>query len=142
MDIMHRKEYDGSKINSESAGSGLCGNGAVYGPTHLNDRWAQFLDTPTEENEKDFTKTQRLISEECASIRDMLLQKNKEYGDSAMNPLRIFASPGNVESINIRIDDKLSRIANQGEKNIKEDTVLDLIGYLILKRIAEKEEKD
>jgi hypothetical protein len=83
--------------------------------------------------------TQKLIVEECAFVRDVLLQKNKEYGDSALKPLRIFASSDNVEQINTRIDDKLSRIANQGEKNIKEDTVLDLIGYLILKRIAEKE---
>ena len=90
-------------------------------------------------NVSSFTKTQKLITKECAFVRDVLLQKNKEYGDSALKPLRIFASSDNVEQINTRIDDKLSRIANQGEKNIKEDTVLDLIGYLILKRIAERE---
>ena len=83
-------------------------------------------------------KTQKMITEECENIKNILLQKNKEYGDAAINPLRIFSSADNVEQINVRIDDKLSRIKNKGSKAIKEDTVLDLIGYLILKRVAEK----
>lgn len=81
--------------------------------------------------------TQKLISKECDGIKKILLQKNKEYGDSAISPVRIFSSINNIEQINVRIDDKLSRIKNKGGKLIKEDTVLDLIGYLILKRVAE-----
>jgi len=67
---------------------------------------------------------------------NILLQKNKEYGDSAINPVRIFSSVDSIEQINVRIDDKLSRIKNKKSKVIKEDTELDLIGYLILKRVA------
>jgi hypothetical protein len=83
-------------------------------------------------------ETQKMITEECENIKNILLQKNKEYGNSAINPLRIFSSTDNIEQINVRIDDKLSRIKNKNSKIIKEDTVLDLIGYLILKRVAEK----
>jgi len=82
--------------------------------------------------------TQDLIKEECDNIKAILLQKNKEYGDSAINPVRIFSKADTIEQINVRIDDKLSRIKNRGAKIINEDTELDLIGYLILKRIKEK----
>jgi len=83
-------------------------------------------------------KTQEMIKKECDDIKEILLKKNKEYGNSAIEPLRIFSSVDKIEQINVRIDDKLSRIKNKNHKTIKEDTVLDLIGYLILKRIAEK----
>ena len=81
---------------------------------------------------------QKMISAECNNIKEILLQKNKEYGNSAINPVRIFSSADNIEQINVRLDDKLSRIKNKGNKTIKEDTVLDLIGYLILRQIAIK----
>ena len=83
-------------------------------------------------------KTQKMISAECDNIKNILLQKNKEYGDSAIHPVRIFSSADNIEQINVRLDDKLSRIKNKGVKTIEEDTELDLIGYLILKRVARK----
>ena len=89
----------------------------------------------------DDTLVQKLIKEECEAIKQMLLIKNKEYGDSAIAPLRIFSSSDNIEQINVRIDDKLSRISTAGKKNIKEDTELDLIGYLILKRVAKSANK-
>jgi len=40
-----------------------------------------------------------------------------------------------VEQINVRIDDKLSRIA-RGRDYAGDDTELDLIGYLVLRRVA------
>lgn len=83
----------------------------------------------------ELTATQELIEQECYHIRDLLLDKNRKYGDSAINPVRIFSQADAVEQINVRIDDKLSRIAsNQGDDT--EDTELDLIGYLVLKRVA------
>ena len=63
----------------------------------------------------------------------MLLAKNKSYGDSASDPLRIFSKVDVIEAINVRIDDKLSRIS-RGKEFQGDDTELDLIGYLILKR--------
>ena len=86
--------------------------------------------------------SQQMIAEEFNSIRDLVLQKNKEYGDSAFDPVRIFSTADSVEQIKVRIDDKLSRLVNKGLKLIVEDTLSDLIGYLILLRIAERKIKE
>lgn len=79
--------------------------------------------------------TADLIEQECFDIRDLLLDKNRKYGDSALNPLRIFARADAIEQINVRIDDKLSRIKSAQDDDT-EDAEMDLIGYLILKRVA------
>lgn len=81
-----------------------------------------------------------LIKRTCDEIRDLLLQKNAEYGNSAIEPLRLFSKTNPAEQIRVRIDDKLSRIANKKEKSIKEDTLMDLIGYLILLKIVENKQ--
>jgi hypothetical protein len=70
-------------------------------------------------------------------VADLLVEKNKKYGDSAMKPKRIFSSSDSIEGLKIRIDDKLSRIATSGSSATDEDTLMDLIGYLILLKIAE-----
>jgi len=75
------------------------------------------------------------IREECLLIRGMLLEKNRKYGDSAIDPVRIFSSADPVAQIDVRIDDKLSRIRSAQDDDT-EDAELDLIGYLILKRVA------
>lgn len=77
------------------------------------------------------------IEEVCNEIKDLLLSKNRKYGDSALNPTRIFSKANNLEQINVRIDDKLSRIASR-QNDEDEDVELDLIGYLILKQVALK----
>jgi hypothetical protein len=81
--------------------------------------------------------TQQEIVEECNSIAEMLCEKNRKYGDSALNPVRVFSRCDALEQINVRIDDKLSRLRSaQGDDT--EDAEMDLIGYLILKRIAKR----
>jgi len=80
--------------------------------------------------------TQDQIKEVCDSIKELLLQKNAKYGDSALNPERVFSKADAVEQIKVRIDDKLSRIATTGFSAIDEDTLQDLIGYLVLLKIA------
>lgn len=67
-------------------------------------------------------------------IAKFLVDKNKKYGNSALQPKRIFSRADSLEQINVRIDDKLSRIANQ-QIDEDEDAEFDLIGYLILKRV-------
>jgi len=85
-------------------------------------------------------KAQSAIIKICDDIKDMLLKKNSDYGNSALQPVRIFSKTDSVEQIRVRIDDKLSRIANHNEKHFDdEDTVKDLIGYLILLLIAKGE---
>lgn len=82
----------------------------------------------------DETPSSVLIGRVCEEIKQLLLQKNKAYGDSALNPVRIFSRGDPLEQINVRIDDKLSRLARGSAAG--EDTELDLIGYLILRRVA------
>lgn len=76
------------------------------------------------------------ITNECANIAALLINKNRQYGNSALNPMRVFSRAPTVEQILVRIDDKLSRIRTRGPGSDTEDTVQDLIGYLILLRLA------
>jgi hypothetical protein len=80
-------------------------------------------------------ETQFTISQVCDEIKAMLIAKNKSYGDSALNPVRIFSVSDNIEQLHVRIDDKLSRIT-RGGSYIGDNDVDDLIGYLILLKIA------
>jgi hypothetical protein len=68
-------------------------------------------------------------------LKEVLIQKNKAYGDAALNPVRIFSKADAVEQIKVRLDDKISRLARGKEAG--EDVYLDLMGYLILLRIAQ-----
>ena len=87
----------------------------------------RYLDTPTH------------ISMICDEVKNLLLEKNKKYGDSALNPARIFSKANAVEQILVRIDDKLNRIQKgAGLLANDEDVVMDLMGYLVLLKIALK----
>ena len=88
------------------------------------------------------TKTQEEISAVCNDIKELLLYKNKQYGDSALNPSRIFSKSSAVEQILVRIDDKLNRIKKgAGLVGEDEDVIQDLIGYLVLLKIGLKHQK-
>ena len=80
--------------------------------------------------------TQDKIKKVGQEVISLLLEKNKNYGDSALKPANIFAKGDSVENLCCRIDDKLMRIKNRGLDDSTEDTVKDLIGYLILLKIA------
>lgn len=87
--------------------------------------------------------TENYIIEEGNKVIELLISKNQAYGDSAINPANIFAKGDAVENLCCRIDDKLMRIKNRGISADTEDTVQDLIGYLILLKVAlaKREEK-
>ena len=80
--------------------------------------------------------TAEMIKRECEMIQEMLLLKNSAYGNSALDPVRIFSNADSDEQIRVRIDDKLSRI--QRGSSAGEDVVIDLIGYLILLRVKQR----
>jgi len=82
-------------------------------------------------------RTAREIVVECGALADLLVAKNRQYGDSALQPLRLFSRADAVEQLRVRIDDKLSRIRS-GQTDDTEDAELDLIGYLVLLRIARR----
>ena len=85
--------------------------------------------------------SEELIIETTNVVRDLLLSKNKAYGDSALNPANIFAKGTAIDNLCSRIDDKLMRIKNKGINDETEDTVQDLIGYLILLQVALRNER-
>mgnify|MGYP001486304921 CR=1 FL=1 len=88
------------------------------------------------------TETQQQIAAICDDIKELLLYKNKQYGDSALNPSRIFSKASAVEQILVRIDDKLNRIKKgAGLVGEDEDVIQDLIGYLVLLKIGLKHQQ-
>lgn len=85
------------------------------------------------------TPTQKAIEKVCDDVRDLLISKNRKYGNSALEPRRVFSKSDPIEQIKVRIDDKLSRIATSGTEGTDEDTLQDLIGYLVLLKVAMKQ---
>ena len=83
------------------------------------------------------------ISSVCDGIKTMLLAKNEAYGNSALDPIRIFSRASLREQLLVRIDDKLSRITRgRATEAVPEDTVKDLIGYLVLLLVSEAQTAD
>jgi hypothetical protein len=80
------------------------------------------------------TNSQQEIYDTCNELRDFLIEKNKSYGDSALNPVRIMSKSDPIEQIKVRIDDKLSRLSRGMAAG--EDVEWDLFGYFALLRIA------
>jgi len=74
------------------------------------------------------------------NIHDLLVEKNRKYGDSALNPCRIFSKSDAVEQLRVRIDDKLNRIINR-QADEDEDVEIDLIGYLLMMQIAKRRKR-
>jgi len=80
------------------------------------------------------------IRQVCDELANFLVQKNASYGNSVADPLDIFSkglTP--LQKIDVRIDDKLSRMM-KGNEFAGDDTIKDLAGYLILRMVvADKE---
>jgi len=85
---------------------------------------------------------QNAIADECSNVSDLLIKKNRAYGNSIFCPTGIFAKGGWEDAIRVRLDDKLARIrstsAGENVADDYEDTILDIIGYLILLRVGHK----
>ena len=62
-----------------------------------------------------------------SSINDMLNEKDKRYGNSALKPLEIFAKH---HTYGARLDEKLARVKNSDE--LRKNDIADIIGGLVL----------
>jgi hypothetical protein len=82
-------------------------------------------------------KTESAIVEECNKLIKLLIDKNRAYGNSALDPVRTFSKADNIEQLKVRIDDKLSRFM-RGKEYMGDNDIDDLMGYLILLKIAVK----
>lgn len=81
------------------------------------------------------TEAGKEIYESCHEIAHMLINKNIAYGNSALDPVRVFSKAGPREQLYVRIDDKLNRLM-KGTDYPGDNDIDDLIGYLILLKIA------
>ncbi len=70
------------------------------------------------------------IYKTCEALTCFLQVKNERYGDSALDPIHVFAKIGSETQLQVRIDDKLSRIKNSSA--LRKNDVVDLMGYLVL----------
>jgi hypothetical protein len=87
----------------------------------------------------EMTDTQIEIASICDDVKELLLYKNQKYGNSALEPARIFSKASAVEQLLVRIDDKLNRVQKgAGLISEDEDVIMDLIGYLVLLKIGLK----
>lgn len=86
------------------------------------------------------TPNEKEIKDVISNIEKMLLAKNEAYGNSALDPVRIFSKANTIEQLKVRMDDKLSRIS-RGKEFHGEDVIDDLIGYLVLFKVAALNEK-
>lgn len=96
--------------------------------------------TKLREKERHDPKTD--LESSIAQTRDMLIQKNREYGSAVFKKGKVFSKTSAEDAIRIRLDDKMSRLAwmmqNPGEAFVQEDTEFDLTGYLILMQVARR----
>ena len=85
---------------------------------------------------------QEQVYKVLSEITELLISKNQKYGNSAIEPLGIFSDLSPEEGLKVRIDDKLKRIMNGSLEKDDEDVINDLIGYLVLLKILQKDQKD
>jgi hypothetical protein len=83
-------------------------------------------------------KVELEITKICNELADFLIQKNRAYGNSALEPVRVFSKSGNQEQLLVRIDDKLSRFL-KGSEFPGDNDIDDLIGYLVLLKVAKRD---
>ncbi len=75
---------------------------------------------------------------------DLLVAKNTAYGNSVLDPIRVYSKANRVEQLRVRIDDKLSRMCRgtiTDVVEVQEDTLTDLSGYAVLLVIASNQPK-
>jgi hypothetical protein len=80
------------------------------------------------------------VCEVMQEIKELLLEKNEKYGNSALEPIGVFSKLSPEEGLLIRIDDKLKRIKNGSLEKDDEDVINDLIGYLVLLKVYQNQQ--
>lgn len=95
--------------------------------------------SPGDNRVKSGTEFRYKVASVLQEIQDLLVEKNEAYGNSALDPINVFSKASSTEQLRVRIDDKINRLYH-GKEYGQEDTVTDLIGYLVLLKIAEKEQ--
>ena len=89
--------------------------------------------------------TEQKIYDACMNLAIFLIEKNRKYGNSALDPVRILSKSPPDEQIKVRMDDKLSRVMRGSSvpkevieffnRLADEDVQKDFVGYWILKEV-------
>lgn len=95
-------------------------------------------DSDLEDSKSDVNPFREKVRTVLSEIEKLLVAKNEAYGNSALEPINVFSKASAAEQLKVRIDDKLNRLY-RGKEYGSEDTVTDLLGYIVLLKIAEKE---
>lgn len=77
--------------------------------------------------------SQRVIARQGLELVYMLLKKNQSYGNSAFEPISMFAK--NIDPMQrmmVRLDDKMSRFLHGDQSVFSENDHLDAAGYHLL----------
>ena len=119
--------YEEKPHTSTLGNKAFVGSNPFEGLAKSSRKWADKLDS------------QKEIKKVAEEVVEMLLEKNKQYGDSVLSPNRIFSKASQDEQIKVRIDDKLNRLM-LGDDSMEsdEDIIKDLIGYLILLLVSQR----
>ena len=94
--------------------------------------YAQSLESPW----GDLPPTQQKIHEIMGAMKDLLLYKNQKYGDSAINPEKIFYKGDSISSILVRLNDKIGRVKANPDDKPRINDICDIIGYCTLLLIS------
>lgn len=95
------------------------------------------------------TTEQELIANTILDIGNLLLKKNTDYGNSALQPPLLLPSLPAEKALLVRLSDKLARLANLMDKDDSaqveesvDDTLMDMAGYITLILVERKRAQD
>ena len=80
---------------------------------------------------------QEKIKQKCDEIRDLLLEKNRSYGNSVFDKGVLFEVEP-MYAIQARINDKINRMKSKSNY-LSENDLMDLTGYFILLQVLRDE---
>lgn len=120
-------------------GYGAYGKASIDLDSSYGTRAYSLVDIRVLENSADQTPFEQSVNRITSDISKLLIDKNKAYGDSALNPVRVFSKANRMEQLYTRLDDKLSRV-QKGHEYPGDDTIRDIIGYCTLILIAREGE--
>ena len=83
------------------------------------------------------SKFEKSLDLVLSDLRELLLSKNRKYGNSMFEPSGVYFKGDSLAAINARIDDKLAR-KKSDQQDEDEDIDLDLMGYLVARVIINK----
>jgi hypothetical protein len=133
--VAHNVPYDMDQ-QWESIGKQTSSHNESYFDTNRNGMKDAEIVKPVQPSEA--LEFQTKLDTLLLNVGNLLKSKNEAYGNTSLNPPNIFSKLDSSEAICARIDDKIMRIKNRGLVSATEDTLTDLIGYLLLLKMSRK----